>query len=69
MVTSSGTSNLMQPFKTGDVDVNAVGEDSTERVLAAYGEETYARLQTLKQKYDPTNFFQLNQNIRPAKQQ
>jgi hypothetical protein len=33
---------------------------------SAYGEATYTRLAALKQKYDPTNFFRLNQNVRPA---
>jgi hypothetical protein len=35
-------------------------------VRAAYGTETMVRLQRLKGRYDPTNFFQLNQNIKPA---
>ena len=28
--------------------------------------ESYARLSTLKRKYDPDNTFRLNQNIKPA---
>ena len=31
---------------------------------AAYG-VNYARLQRVKMKYDPENFFQINQNISP----
>ncbi len=62
-----GLSAAMQPFKSGGVYVNALGKEHRERVEAAYGAEKYARLQILKQKYDPTNFFQHNQNITPAK--
>ena len=32
----------------------------------AFGAEKYARLQALKQQWDPTNLFHLNQNIRPS---
>jgi FAD/FMN-containing dehydrogenase len=34
-------------------------------VRAAYG-DTYGRLVALKNKYDPANFFRMNQNIKPA---
>lgn len=61
-----GLSAAMQPFKSGGVYVNALGEERQERVEAAYGAAKYRRLQALKQKYDPTNFFHLNQNITPA---
>ena len=55
----------MQPFSFGGVYVNFLGEEGDERVRAAYGDEKFARLAALKRKYDPTNFFHLNQNIRP----
>jgi FAD/FMN-containing dehydrogenase len=59
----------MQPFSTGGVYVNYLGQEAdegTERVQAAYGPAKYARLVALKNKYDPTNFFRLNQNIKPT---
>jgi FAD/FMN-containing dehydrogenase len=58
----------MQPFSTGGVYVNYLGgeaDEGAERVRAAYGAEKYQRLLALKAKYDPTNLFRLNQNIRP----
>jgi FAD/FMN-containing dehydrogenase len=55
----------MQPFSTG-VYVNELGNEGEDRVRAAYGNQTYQRLVALKNRYDPTNFFRLNQNIRPT---
>jgi FAD/FMN-containing dehydrogenase len=52
-------------FGTGGVYVNNLGEEGNDRVRAAYG-TNYARLAKLKGKYDPANFFRLNQNIEPA---
>ena len=40
-------------------------QDETERIESAYGAD-YERLAKLKKKYDPTNLFRMNQNIRPA---
>jgi FAD/FMN-containing dehydrogenase len=57
--------DAMRPFSTGGVYANNLGEEGKERVEAAYG-ENYPRLLALKNKYDPTNFFKLNQNIRPT---
>ena len=36
-----------------------------DAAASSYGEETYARLVALKNEYDPTNVFRLNQNIEP----
>ena len=55
----------MRPFSTGGVYANNLGDEGMDRVQAAYG-ENYARLVALKNKYDPTNFLRLNQNIRPV---
>jgi FAD/FMN-containing dehydrogenase len=60
--------NAMAPYSSGGVYVNYLGQESDEgsnRVEAAYGPEKYARLVALKNKYDPTNLFRMNQNIKP----
>jgi FAD/FMN-containing dehydrogenase len=58
--------DAMQPSATGGVYVNFLSEEGHERVRAAYGEDKFARLTTIKAAYDPTNLFALNQNIPPA---
>ena len=58
--------DLMLPYFSRGRYVNYLGEDEGEdAVAAAYG-PNYQRLRTLKAKYDPTNLFHLNQNIRPT---
>jgi FAD/FMN-containing dehydrogenase len=46
--------------------VNFTGEANTALVRASYPPETYQRLVQLKNEYDPTNLFRLNQNIAPS---
>jgi FAD/FMN-containing dehydrogenase len=53
----------LAPYHTG-VYVNFLGPDE-DRVREAYGAAKYERLKALKNAYDPTNFFRLNQNIKP----
>lgn len=48
---------------TGRAYVNFLGDSDAGR--SSYGADTYARLVALKQEYDPTNVFRLNQNIAP----
>ena len=55
----------MGPFVASGRYVNYLGDDETgDPTAAAYG-ANYGRLRELKTKYDPTNFFHINQNIRP----
>jgi hypothetical protein len=58
----------MQPFSTGGVYVNNLGNEGDDRVKAAYAPAKYERLVALKDRYDPENLFRLNQNIRPSSQ-
>jgi hypothetical protein len=57
----------MEPFMAAGRYVNymAVDDAGDSAVAEAYG-PNYRRLQEVKKKYDPGNFFHLNQNIRPA---
>jgi hypothetical protein len=57
----------MQPYFEEGVYVNNLGDEGEDRVQAAYG-VNYGRLSTLKSRYDPTNLFRLNQNIKPTAQ-
>lgn len=47
--------------------VNFLGVEGEERIRAAYPNETWERLATIKSQYDPENLFRLNQNIPPLK--
>ncbi|MGH9003694.1 MAG: FAD-binding oxidoreductase, partial [Acidimicrobiia bacterium] len=55
------------PFLGRGVYVNNLDRgEGEDRVREAYGSATYDRLAALKSRYDPTNLFRLNQNIKPA---
>ena len=57
----------VEPFATGAVYVNHLDAEEGARIRAAYSNSSsYGRLVALKNKYDPTNLFRLNQNIRPT---
>jgi len=58
--------NALHPHSAGGANVNFMMEEGDDRVRATYG-KNYPRLAKIKKKYDPKNFFRVNQNIRPAK--
>lgn len=47
------------------VNFSGFGEEGDDLVQSAYG-ENYERLTKVKTKYDPDNFFHINQNIKPG---
>ena len=54
----------LEPHSRG-VYVNFTSDDAAQRVQSAYTDSQWARLTSLKAKYDPTNFFRMNANIPP----
>ena len=59
-------SDAIAPYGTGMRYVNFLADEGEAGVRSAYEPETLVRLRDLKSRYDPTNFFSLNQNIKPG---
>ena len=57
--------DALHPYSAGGAYVNFMMEEGQDRVKASF-RENYDRLAAIKKKYDPSNFFRVNQNIRPA---
>ena len=60
-----GYYDALHPFGTGGAYLNFMMEEGEDRIRATY-RGNYERLAAVKAKYDPDNFFRVNQNIRPA---
>lgn len=61
------TSAAAKPFTNGRVYVNYIGAgEAPDRVRAAFSADKFARLASIKKKYDPKNLFRINQNIPPG---
>jgi FAD/FMN-containing dehydrogenase len=58
--------DAMKPWSTGRAYLNFLGDEGLARVEAAFGPEKFARLQALKDAWDPENLFRMNQNIPPS---
>jgi len=57
--------NAAAPYAAGTAYVNFMPDDEGDRVEKAYG-PNYRRLAKAKRRYDPSNLFRMNQNIRPS---
>ena len=55
----------MRPFSSGAYVLNFLGDEGEDTIKATFG-PNYDRLVAIKKKYDPKNFFRLNQNIKPG---
>lgn len=55
----------LHPYSAGGAYTNFMMDEGQERVKASY-RDNYERLTQVKRKYDPNNFFRINQNIQPA---
>jgi FAD/FMN-containing dehydrogenase len=58
-------SSAMQRWAAGRVYMNILGQDESDRIREAYG-DNYARLARVKATFDPSNVFKVNHNIAPA---
>ncbi|SMO85028.1 FAD-binding oxidoreductase [Fodinibius sediminis] len=56
--------SAIHPYSAGASYINFMMEEGDDRIKASYG-KNYRRLQQVKAKYDPHNFFRVNQNITP----
>jgi FAD/FMN-containing dehydrogenase len=59
--------NALRPYSAAGAYMNFMMDEGEERIRATY-RENYDRLSTIKSKYDPDNFFRVNQNIKPGNQ-
>jgi FAD binding domain/Berberine and berberine like len=57
--------DALHPYAAGGAYINFMMDEGQERVQASF-RDNYQRLATIKKKYDPANFFRVNQNIKPA---
>jgi FAD/FMN-containing dehydrogenase len=57
--------DALHPYSAGGAYVNFMMEEGQERVKATY-RGNYDRLVQVKNTYDPTNLFRVNQNVRPT---
>jgi FAD/FMN-containing dehydrogenase len=57
--------DALKPWAQEGTYLNYLSDEGEDRVKESFGHH-YKRMEELKNKYDPTNFFRLNQNIKPT---
>ncbi|HEX9666052.1 MAG TPA: FAD-binding oxidoreductase [Thermodesulfobacteriota bacterium] len=57
--------DVLHEHSAGGAYVNFMMEEGEDRIRATYG-DNYERLVSIKNKYDPSNLFRVNQNIKPT---
>jgi FAD/FMN-containing dehydrogenase len=67
MAWAQATRTAMATYGKGRMYANFAGEGGKDVVLASYPEAVFARLQAVKDQYDPFNVFRFNLNISPTK--
>ena len=60
-----GMQEALHPYSAGGAYVNFLMDEGEERIKATY-RDNYQRLVAVKNLYDPTNLFRVNQNIKPT---
>jgi FAD/FMN-containing dehydrogenase len=61
---AKGYWEAVHPYTLGGAYVNFLMDEGIDRIKATY-RDNYERLVAVKRKYDPDNFFHINQNITP----
>ncbi len=65
---AKGYSDALHPYTLAGAYLNFVMDEGEKRIRATYG-DNYDRLSAIKAKYDPDNFFRVNQNIKSGPSQ
>jgi FAD/FMN-containing dehydrogenase len=58
--------SALHPYSAGGAYINFMMDEGEDRIRATYG-KNYERLAKIKKRYDPSNLFRVNQNIKPGK--
>ena len=61
-----GVSKALAPHISEGISLNFATEVGDDALAESFGAKKVERLRALKHRYDPTNVFNMNQNIKPS---